>query len=445
MMTDAMTNRLRRSRKLFPAAGILLAGLLLSACYGWSTQYTYTGTAPLGFTGISCASTSDCVAVAEDVGDSPPLPSTIVTTTNGGSTWSSPSGGTDQNLLTVSCPDTTHCMAGGNNLVNGQYVGGIWVTSNPQGTWTLTPNLTGVNTVLALSCANDSDCFALVEGDFANGPQALIQTVNGGQTWSFVLSEDTSQFVSLSCPAATVCYLVGQYEAGYAEVFSTTNLFNFYRTDLSGTAYVTGISCTTTTSCMVVGNSVAFSTTNGSTWVNDSSALDADTGSALGSIAGVSCVGAGDCTVVGDPASGIYGQSVADTNNGGTTWQIEALASPSDLYAVSCASTTTCWAASSTSIVATTNGGVASPQLSSLSPTSGPAGTTVTISGDNLNSTPVSVDFGSVAATNVTVVSASEITAVAPSATATGTVDVRVHTSLGISPYVIGDQFTYTG
>ena len=197
MMTDAMTNRLRRSRKLFPAAGILLAGLLLSACYGWSTQYTNTGTAPLGFTGMSCASASDCVAVAEDVGDSPPLPSTIVTTTNGGSTWSSPSGGTDQNLLTVSCPDTTHCMAGGNNLVNGRYVGGIWVTSNPQGTWTLTPNLTGVNSVLALSCANASDCFALVEGDFADGPQALIQTVNGGQTWSFVLSEDTSRFVSL--------------------------------------------------------------------------------------------------------------------------------------------------------------------------------------------------------------------------------------------------------
>jgi hypothetical protein len=430
-MTEALTERGRRSQKLFPAAGVLLAGLLLSACYGWSTQYN-SATATTTFGGISCASTSDCVAVSGNLSTSPSA-STIVTTTNGGSTWSSPSGGTDQNLTSVSCPNTTHCMAGGNNLVNGKFVGGIWVTSNPQGTWTLTPNLTGVNTVLALSCANDSDCFALVEGNFADGPQALIQTVNGGGSWSFVLSE------------ATVCYLVGQYEAGYAEVFSTTNLFNFYRTDLSGTAYVTGVSCTTTTSCMVVGNSVAFSTTNGSTWFNDSSALDADTGSALSSIAGVSCVGAGDCTVVGDPASGMYGQSVAATNNGGTTWQIEALASPPDLYAVSCASTTTCWAASGTSIVATTNGGVASPQLNSLSPTSGPAGTKVTISGDNLNSTPVSVDFGSVAATNVTVVSASEITAVAPTPTATGTVDVTVHTSLGTSPYVIGDQFTYNG
>lgn len=159
----------------------------------------------------------------------------------------------------------------------------------------------------------------------------------------------------------------------------------------------------------------------------------------------MSCVAAGDCTVVGDPASSTYGQSVARTDDGGTTWQVQALSSPVDLGAVSCASTTACWAAGGKSIVATENGGVALPQLNSLSPTSGPAGTTVTITGAGLNSTPVTVDFGSVAATDVTVVSASEITAVAPTPTAIATVDVTVHTSLGTSPYVIGDQFTYTG
>ena len=444
-MTDAVSRRFRPSRKLFPVAGVLLTGLLLSACYGWSTQYN-VGTADVSFLGISCASTSDCVAVADIPNGDAPSGSTIVTTTNGGNTWSSPSGGTNQNLLSVSCPDTTHCIAGGYNFVDGKGVGDVWVTSNPQGTWTLTPTVPDAGSVSAVSCANDSDCFALAYGGFSGGGEALIQTVNGGQTWSFVLNEDTSSFASLSCPSSTTCFLAGQDLGAGPEIVWTTNLDTWHTTLLGGDAYLTGISCATTTSCMAVSfDGEAFSTSNGSTWVNDSSALDADTGSALSSIQSVACVDAADCTVVGDPASGIYGQSVAATNNGGTTWHVEALAAPVQLYAVSCASTTTCWASSGPSIEATTNGGAASPQVNSLSPTSGPAGTTVTISGAGLNSTPVTVDFGSVAATDVTVVSSSEITAAAPTPTATGTVDVTVHTSLGTSPYVVEDQFAYTG
>lgn len=440
-MPGVVANKVRRSRRLLPATAVLLGGLLMSACYGWSTQYT-AGT-NVAFLAMSCASTSDCVAVADvPNGDSPTAP-TIETTTNGGSAWNAPSGGTDQNLESVSCPDATHCIAGGYDLVNGVGVGDVWVTTNPQGTWTLTSSVAGAGSVSAVSCANDSDCFALAYGDFSGGGQALIETVDGGEAWSFVFSTNTSRFASLACPSATTCFLAGQNEASDPEIMSTTNLDTWHTTALGGNAYLSDISCATTVSCMVVGTTAVFSTSHGSTWVNDTSALDTDTGSSLNSMTGVSCVDAADCTVVGSPASDIYGQSVAATNNGGTTWHVEALSTPPGLLAVSCVSTTTCWAASSTNIVATSNGGVASPQLNSLSPNSGPAGTTVTINGASLNSTPVSVDFGSVAATDVTVVSVSEVTAVAPAGT--GTVDVTVHTALGASPYVIEDQFTYTG
>lgn len=61
------------------------------------------------------------------------------------------------------------------------------------------------------------------------------------------------------------------------------------------------------------------------------------------------------------------------------------------------------------------------PAITSISPTSGPAGTTVTITGTNLGSVD-GVLFGNQSATNVTVVSSTEVTAIAPSGS--GTVSV---------------------
>jgi IPT/TIG domain len=98
--------------------------------------------------------------------------------------------------------------------------------------------------------------------------------------------------------------------------------------------------------------------------------------------------------------------------------------------------------ANTTSIVQFSLGGAVST-VSSLSPTSGPnaGGTSVTINGTNFTS-PATVKFGTNAATNVDVVSATEITAVSP-AGSSGTVDVTVTTSAGTSQTSANDQFTY--
>lgn len=81
------------------------------------------------------------------------------------------------------------------------------------------------------------------------------------------------------------------------------------------------------------------------------------------------------------------------------------------------------------------------PTVTSISPSSGAPGTVVTITGTGFTS-PASVSFGGVPATNVTVVSPTEITAVAPSNT--GAVDVTVTTGTGTSPANAGDKFSYT-
>jgi hypothetical protein len=83
------------------------------------------------------------------------------------------------------------------------------------------------------------------------------------------------------------------------------------------------------------------------------------------------------------------------------------------------------------------------PTVTGISPASGSAGTSVTITGTAFTGTPT-VSFGGNAATNVNRTSGTQITCTAPSGT--GTVDVEVTTTGGTSvanpPY---DQFTYQG
>lgn len=83
------------------------------------------------------------------------------------------------------------------------------------------------------------------------------------------------------------------------------------------------------------------------------------------------------------------------------------------------------------------------PVVTAISPTSGPAAgaTTVTITGKDLTGT-TAVAFGTVEATNVVVVSDTEVTADSPTGTEGTTVDVTVTTPLGTSP--TGVTFGYT-
>ena len=82
------------------------------------------------------------------------------------------------------------------------------------------------------------------------------------------------------------------------------------------------------------------------------------------------------------------------------------------------------------------------PVVTGLSPTSGPVtgGTSMRITGTGFTSA-TAVDFGTAAASTVSVVSDSEITAISPPGT--GTVAVTVTTPGGLSPTSAADLFTY--
>jgi hypothetical protein len=86
---------------------------------------------------------------------------------------------------------------------------------------------------------------------------------------------------------------------------------------------------------------------------------------------------------------------------------------------------------------------IGAPVVTGVNPGSGPAsgGTTVTIAGSGFTGA-TAVSFGSVAATSVTVVAGTQITATAPAQSA-GAVDVTVTTPDGTSPTSGADQYTY--
>jgi hypothetical protein len=81
------------------------------------------------------------------------------------------------------------------------------------------------------------------------------------------------------------------------------------------------------------------------------------------------------------------------------------------------------------------------PTVSGISPASGPAGTTVTITGSGFTKDSA-VSFGSTAASNVSIESDTQIKADSPAGS--DTVNVRVTTPNGTSAIVADDKFTYT-
>ncbi len=80
------------------------------------------------------------------------------------------------------------------------------------------------------------------------------------------------------------------------------------------------------------------------------------------------------------------------------------------------------------------------PTVTGVSPTTGPSGTVVTVTGTNFTGVSA-VDFGVNAATTFTVNNSTTLTATAPSGT--GTVDVTVIAGGGTSVINANDQFTY--
>ena len=321
----------------------------------WQLQHAV---APPGATynqlnGISCPSASYCEAVGIHY-DSAGNQDTLAETWNG-KKWTiqstpdpaNPYGSPDDNgLVSVSCVSTQFCEAVGAGPTVGlalMWNGTSWTLQSRPGTgiveeeyvscvspsfclsadafgnvdiwdgasWSAGPAVTGLTYVGSISCLSGMFCEAV--GSNAAGPQAAVWN---GTSWTdqTVAGPVSTSLNGVSCTTASSCEAVGEVadngeEATMAESWdgSAWTVQTIPDPDTTQGAQLTGVSCSSATSCTAVGwlTSSDFST-NGQqqtvveTWDGTAWTLESSPNPGNGNILqGVSCVSSQLCTAAG--------------------------------------------------------------------------------------------------------------------------------------------------
>ncbi|HZQ82901.1 MAG TPA: IPT/TIG domain-containing protein [Gaiellaceae bacterium] len=431
---------------------------------------------------VSCYSTTGCVAVGDQG-----TPAGLIERWNG-TRWSlksSPavSDARDVTLTGVSCASSSWCVAAG--YEEDSFDDYLPVIEDWDGSsWTLPP-LPTVNRdhssseapLDAVSCASASTCVAVGDYTGSSFGYYAFSLVWDGSSWteSDPPSPGSNYTIpdAISCASgASSCVSVGSYSSGGSQRalaldwsssggWSLDN--NVGQGGATNNSLVT-ITCLTATSCVAAGaahsffgnpgsNGLTVQTWDGSTWTT---AVD---GSSGGGAASIACSSTTDCLIVGAQGSGpettfaetfdgsTFSAAATPSPGGGAT--LSSLACPGDCFAVG--EYTPLDGSSNdltnAALALTTGSGPFPPAVDAVSPAAGgtDGGTTVTIDGDGFTGA-TNVAFGGVAA-SFSVNNDDSITATAPNCSCSGaTADVTVTTGSGTSTSGnVADQFTYAG
>ena len=322
--------------------------------------------------GVSCVSTTWCIAVGA-TSDSSALPGYTVVERWDGSSWTrqtspspGPAGSTPTaELVAVSCASTAACIAVGDYVDNAQNVR-VLIERYDGSTWTLSGadlpqtdrDLTGV------SCVSATLCIAVGASTTGNGNLSLMWD---GSTWAAVPmpSQGASDIIrGVSCATATWCFAVGDYvtvDRLTAQTWtlswdgSVWSIVPSPGVDKADNA-LGGVSCTSATSCVATGatsdpfihsSATLVEQWNGSSW---SITPSQNPGAHTNVLQAVSCAASGLCPGVGyfdDPSTGAG--TLVESSSGSA---YAVVASPDALVeelnwltAVSCTSAWSCTAA----------------------------------------------------------------------------------------------------
>jgi photosystem II stability/assembly factor-like uncharacterized protein len=301
------------------------------------------------FSGVSCPTTSECVAVG--AGGQSDCQGLVEVSTDGGTTFTDEPVPTGTPVLkAVSCADTSHCEA----------VGGSTVLVSTDGGTTWTAEFAEQN-LSVITCLSDLVCLSGGEdvgfGDVWTG--SPVYTSDGGVIWQAssgsVLTLGLSPLGSLGC-TGDFCVGVGP---GLVSLTSSSDEGQSWQGfGMPGGVFgeATAAACLpSTTTCIIVGvndeavtdpsvPALAFITTDdGASWANISSSFPAGTGGA-GDIA---CPTSTTCYAFGGPNSTGGTWPGAVTTDGGQSWTFvdgpTGVTSPNlDFQELSCASASTC-------------------------------------------------------------------------------------------------------
>ncbi len=282
--------------------------------------------------GISCASTTFCMAVGDYYNGS--NYQTLVAEWNGTS-WSGVTGADtsttqDNHLTSVSCTSASFCMAAGYSVDSSSYdqtlveewTGSAWsIVASPSSSTTQTNLLTSV------SCTGTGFCMA---AGFNNAPAGIDQSLTeewGGTSWSTVTSPDTlstqaNVLNGVSCTSPSFCIAVGNYNTGSNTLVVIDQWNGTSWSMVSNSTFnvntgvnnnLLGVSCQNTAFCMTAGYYVGTSTSdqtlieewNGTSWSIATSQNSLP--NQINTLNGVSCSTSSSCMAAGyHSSSGSY-------------------------------------------------------------------------------------------------------------------------------------------
>ncbi len=240
--------------------------------------------------GIACPSISVCYAVGDNEDDT----SFILATTDGGATWTSevvPAGVIALN--SIACPSTSACMAAGDDLSDGggYYSDGVILSTTDGGnSWSSTAE-TGVENLDSVACITLTECFV---GGASSTRSAIFSTTDGGSTW-------TSQTFPGGALSGIACFSADDCTAvGGGSILATSNAGQSWIGEPApaGVEGLSDVACPSASVCEAVGsnstNGVIVATTDaGATWTS------ATVPSGVNLLSGVSCLSRMDCVAVG--------------------------------------------------------------------------------------------------------------------------------------------------
>ena len=214
--------------------GIAAIGRASAAIGAWSTDVSVRSDSAGGgaLTGVSCATSSSCVAVGSDDDDRPVV--AVATAGRSGWTWSRDAvvGSLDAHgraLSGVSCPSPSSCVAVGSTATSqateavGQRADGAWRWST---THDVAPDSTGSGGFVAVSCSTPTTCLAVGTDAGGRGTYARGRPSPNGWRWSTVspIAARVGTAVTLAavdCASTVSCVTVGA-DAGSEPVSATS-------------------------------------------------------------------------------------------------------------------------------------------------------------------------------------------------------------------------------
>lgn len=328
----------------------------------WSTQSVPSpkGTASTTLTGVSCTSSTACIAVGYSTKSG--SDATMAAAFNGKS-WAlqtTPNPLSPDRLNAVSCSGSSSCVAVGSSgsgltvsTVALQWNGSKWASIRPQN-----PAGSPYSELLGVSCTGTT-CMAVGDSyptGFATESSLAEQWKSGA--WTILSSPDPgtydNQLNGVSCKSASDCTAVGQfdYSGSYlgrplAVAWNGTGMTAETVPEATGVhiSSLHGVSCPTSSACVAGGTNqltnslgeqqVFVAALSGTTW--SSPASPSPLGSESAELAGISCGAATSCETVGFATNGTTGELLAE-HLSGTTWTIQSTSSLRDFvgYGVGC-------------------------------------------------------------------------------------------------------------